>query len=198
MWFQAGYSQEILNFNKEILIGGVIPVGKELKSVYNQGISTELRISKSFKEFVIVKPYINYSFLANYPNENQLENIHFLSAGLNIDISLKICSSFNIYAGPSIYCSHYFDYLDWADRNILDYKSEKVTFSGNIVSFDLRTGMQFKRIILEFTYKPYIAEPTYHNAYFENLRENELYQLYKVNYKKFDLSSYSITLGLKL
>lgn len=198
LFIQQGISQEREKLNAEILIGGIIPKGTEISKVYGQGLSSELRLSKSFGNIVIIKPFFNYSFFANYPNENQLENIHFLTLGLNVDFTIKIKSEVNLYCGPSVCANHYFDYLDWADKNILDFKSINIVMSGNVFSYDLRAGLNIKKFIFELCYKPIKSEPQFKNAYFTSLRKDRLYPLYKVNYRKFDFSMLSFNVGIKL
>lgn len=194
---QQGFSQETKNINGELIIGGIIPRGNELSKVYGQGLSSEFRLSKSFGDYIMVKPFFNYSFFANHPNEYQLENIHFLTLGLNVDLMLKIKSEMILYFGPSVCASHYFDYLDWADKNLLNYNSNNIVMSGNIFSYDVRFGMNYKQFIFELNYRPLKSEPNYNNA-FKSLKSDRLYQLYKLNYKKFDLTMFSINIGVKL
>jgi len=197
--FKQGYTQENSKpFEKELIIGGIIPLGNEISSVFNQGLSTEFRVSKSFKDFIIIKPFFNYSFFANYPNSSQLESIHFLTFGLKLDLTLKIKSNTRIYVGPSIFANHYFDYIDWADKNILSYKESNIVMSGNLFSYDLHMGLNGKRFIFELCYKPFKSNPHFKKAYFNSLRKDKLYELYEVNYKRFDLTMFSINVGLKL
>jgi len=197
--FSANYAQVSHRpFEKELIIGGIIPLGNEISSVFNQGLSAEFRVSKSFKDFIFIKPFFNYSFFANHPNSSQLESIHFLTFGINLDLTLKIKSNTKIYIGPSIFANHYFDYLDWADKNILDYKENNIVMNGNLFSYDLRMGLNVKKFIFELCYKPFKSDPHFKKAYFNSLRKDKLYELYQVNYKRFDLTMFSINMGLKL
>lgn len=197
LFIQHGISQETKFLNSEILIGGIIPKGNEISNVYGHGLSSEFRLSKNFGDYIMAKPFFNYSFFANYPNDYQLENIHFLTLGLNVDLMLKIKSEMILYFGPSVCVNHYFDYLDWADKNLLDYNSNNIVMSGNIFSYDVRLGMNYKQFIFELNYRPLKSEPKYNNA-FKSLKSDKLYQLYNLNYKTFDLTMFSINIGVKL
>lgn len=197
LFIQHGISQETKFLNSEILIGGIIPKGNEISKVYGQGLSSEFRLNKNFGDYIMVKPFFNYSFFANYPNDYQLENIHFLTLGLNADLMLKIKSEMILYFGPSVCANHYFDYLDWADKNLLDYNSNNIVMSGNILSYEVRFGVNYKQFIFELNYRPLKSEPNYNNA-FKSLKSDKLYKLYNLNYKTFDLTMFSINIGVKL
>lgn len=185
---------------KELTLGALIPVGKEISAVYDQGIAAEFRFTKSFTDFIDFKPYINYSYFGNKPNDYSREELHFLSLGILVVYKTVVSPNVNVYVGPALNANYYLDNIVFKDVVFMPFSKKRNTLmSGFLFSCDARLGAEFKRMLVELSFRPYWSKPHISEkvvAATEN--GGELYQLYRIKDRKFDLSIFAVSLGIKL
>lgn len=197
---QLAYTQDKNAFAKEVILGGLIPLGKDISTIYNQGISAEFRFSKDLNKFINYRPFISYSFYGNKWSGFQTEVLHFFSLGINANYRYAIKPDLNLYAGPSLNLNYYADRLiTYNGRSVIFSDKRNTIISDFGLSYDFRIGMSYKRILFEFNYRPYASIPHINESIVATIEnQDELYQLYQIKERKFNLSMLSINIGIKL
>lgn len=198
---KVSFSQPGKARTKEFALGALIPVGKEISAVYDQGIAAEFRFTKSFTDFIDFKPYINYSFFGNKPNDYSREELHFLSLGIIAAYKCVVNPNVSIYLGPALNANYYRDNIVFKDVVFMPFSKKRNNLMSDFFFFcDARLGVEFKRILVELSFRPYWWSKPHISEKVVAATENggELFQLYRIKDRKFDLSIFAVSLGIKL
>ena len=195
-----GFSQTNYPWKKEILLGGILPIGKEISAAYNLGVSGEFGLSKGITKSINFRPFVNYSFFCHKSSDISREVLHFLNLGINLNYLFLLSKEVNMYVGPSLSIGYYIDDLVFK-KNAVPYNMQKrnAIITDFLLSYDIRCGVTYRNYLLELAYRPYKSVPQigdYVTSKFEN--NGDLYQYYSVKDSKFDLSMFSINIGIKL
>jgi hypothetical protein len=197
--YVIGLSQTQYPWKKEILLGGIVPIGKELSTTYNLGVSAEFGLSKGITKSISIKPFANYSFFCHKPSDISREELHFLNLGLNLSYSFPLSKEVTMFTGPSLSLGYYLDNLIFK-KDAVPYNTQKrnTIISDLLLAYDIRCGVTFRKYLFELAYRPYKSVPQI-GDYVTNKYENngDLYQYYNAKASKFDLSMFSINLGIK-
>jgi hypothetical protein len=197
--YLIGFSQTKYPWKKEILLGGVLPIGKEISGTYNFGASAEFGLAKGITKSISFKPFVNYSFFYHKPSDISREVLHFINLGINLNYLFILSKEVNMYAGPSLSIGYYMDDLVFK-KDAVPYNMQKrnAIITDFLLSYDVRCGVTYRNYLLEIAYRPYKSVPhigDYVTGKFEN--NGDLYQYYSVNASKFNLSMLSINIGIK-
>jgi hypothetical protein len=190
------YSQKENILGKEIIAGFHIPVGEDISKVHNTGYSTEIRLVYVVYDSVRIKPFINYSYFSNNLFNALREDLNLFDFGGTIDYVFLRNSKVKIYIGPSLKMS-YFTINSVISSSMRQTNKRGKIMSDFIFAYDIRLGLMYKNFILELSYKPYKSTPNLSEGFVDS-KENidELYQLYKINEREFNLSTTTLSLGL--
>jgi hypothetical protein len=198
IYLQLAFPQVNKGVQREFIIGGVLPLGKDISRIYNQGGSAEVRLSKDLGKMITIKPYLSYSIFGNKPGTSLKEYLHFFSLGVNPNFRFSFHSTFKTYFGPSLNINYYFDRLISKDFFYRSLEKKKNTLISDIlVSYDLRLGIVYKRYLAELNYRPYNSIPHINKEVVDAIEySDDLYQYYKIRDRKFNFSMISLSIGI--
>ncbi len=198
IYSSVSISQTNQKFTKEIKIGGLLPVGNDLSKVYNFGSRVETGLGMHINSKFTIKSNFNYSFLKNNA-EFFFETFNIFSLGLTLNYSKQLTTSSVLFIGPSFVYVYYYDNFKYSDIfRYYNFPNDSYRiFSDHLLTYDIRFGVKFKKIVFEFIFLPINSVPNINNEIVEKIEyENSSYKLYDVNKKKFNLSILSFNIGL--